>query len=81
MGDPRKMGLSFLKKRDYIYITDGELRISDKIKFKGTMTDFEQEVESMQAKHENLEKVEAGADIGTKVKGRVREHDAVYVVR
>ena len=64
-----------------IQITNGELKIGDRIKFKGTVTDFEQEVESIQAEHENLERVEAGTDIGIKVKEKVREHDTVYVLR
>lgn len=64
-----------------IQVTDNELRIGDKIKPKGTITDFEREVESMPGKHENLEKVEAGTDIGNKAKESVREHDTVYVVR
>jgi translation elongation factor EF-1alpha len=70
-----KIGVATIK------ITNGELRIGDKIKFKGTITDFEQEVESMQAKHENLERTESGTDIGLKVKEKVREHDTVYVLR
>jgi putative protease len=70
-----KIGVAAIK------ITAGELKIGDRIKFKGTVTDFEQEVESMQAEHENLEKVEAGTDIGIKVKEKVREHDTVYVLR
>jgi translation initiation factor IF-2 len=64
-----------------INITDGELRIGDRIKIKGHVTDFEQEVESMQSEHENLERAEAGTDIGIKVKEKVREHDTVYVLR
>ena len=35
----------------------------------------------MQSEHENLEKIEAGTDIGIKVKEKVREHDTVYVLR
>jgi hypothetical protein len=35
----------------------------------------------MQMEHENVEKAEAGFDIGMKVKEKVREHDIVYVVR
>jgi U32 family peptidase len=64
-----------------IEITAGELKTGDRIKFKGTVTDFEQEVESIQSEHINLEKVEAGTDIGIKVKEKVREHDTVYVLR
>jgi U32 family peptidase len=70
-----KIGVAAIK------ITDGELKIGDRIKFKGTVTDFEQEVESMQADHENLEIAEAGTDIGLKTIEKVREHDAVYVLR
>jgi putative protease len=70
-----KIGVAAIK------ITDGELRVGDKIKIKGHSTDFEQEVESMQMEHENVEKAEAGFDIGMKVKEKVREHDIVYVVR
>jgi U32 family peptidase len=70
-----KIGVAAIK------ITNSELKIGDKIRFKGTATDFEQEVESMQAEHENLERAEAGTDIGLKVKEKVREHDTVYVLR
>jgi U32 family peptidase len=70
-----KIGVAAIK------ITNGELKIGDKIKFKGTVTDFDQEVESMQAEHENMERAEAGTDIGLKVKEKVREHDTVYVLR
>jgi putative protease len=70
-----KIGVAAIK------ITNGELKIGDKIKFKGTVTDFEQEVESMQAARENLGRVEAGTDIGLKVREKVREHDTVYVLR
>ena len=70
-----KIGVAAIK------ITDGELKIGDRIKFKGTVTDFEQEVESMQSEHENLERAEAGTDIGLKVTEKVREHDTVYVLR
>lgn len=64
-----------------IQINDNELKIGDRIKIKGHVTDFEQEVESMQVEHENVEKAMAGSDIGIKVKEKVREHDIVYVLR
>ena len=35
----------------------------------------------MQAEHENLERVEAGTDIGIKVKEKVREQDTIYVLK
>ncbi len=70
-----KIGVAAIK------ITNGELKIGDKIRFKGAVTDFEQEIESMQAEHENLERAEAGIDIGLKVKEKVREHDMVYLLK
>jgi translation initiation factor IF-2 len=64
-----------------IKITSGELKIGDTIKIKGYVTDFRQTVESLQAEHENVEKVGAGKDVGIKVLEVVREHDTVYVVK
>lgn len=54
------------------------LSVGDTILFKGPTTDFEQVVESMQIEHENIEKAEAGQNIGLKVQQRVREADTVY---
>ena len=70
-----KIGVAAIK------ITAGELKIGDRIKFKGYKTNFEQEIKTMQSEHEKLEKIEAGTDIGIKVKERVRQHDTVYVLR
>jgi putative protease len=64
-----------------IRITNGELKIGDTIKIKGHTTDLEQIVESMQAEHVNAEKVETGAEVGIKVKEKVKEHDTVYLVK
>lgn len=62
-----------------IRITDGELKIGDKIRIKGSSTDFEQIVESMQIEHEFVEKAEAGKDVGIKVKEKVRDNDKIYL--
>ncbi|HOE16956.1 MAG TPA: EF-Tu/IF-2/RF-3 family GTPase [Syntrophorhabdaceae bacterium] len=70
-----KIGVAAIK------ITSGELKVGDTIKFKGHSTDFEQTVESMQVEHKNVEKAVAGDDIGIKVKEKVRDHDAVYLVK
>jgi putative protease len=64
-----------------IHITSGELKVGDTIKFKGHSTDFEQTVDSMQVEHGNVEKAEAGKDVGIKVKEKVRDHDTVYLVK
>ncbi|MBP9561554.1 MAG: hypothetical protein KBE27_07040 [Syntrophorhabdaceae bacterium] len=64
-----------------IMITEGELKLGDKIRIKGSSTDFEQVVESMQIEHEFVEKAEAGQDAGIKVKEKVKENDKVYLVK
>ena len=63
-----------------IHITSGGLKVGDTIRIKGHTTDFEQVVESMQVKHENVERAETGSDVGIKVKEHVREQDTVYLV-
>jgi len=57
-----------------------EIKVGDKIHIKGNTTDFEQEVNSMQIEHQNIEKAKKGDVIGLKVKERVREGDEVYKV-
>lgn len=69
-----KIGVAAIK------ITDGELKVGDRIKIKGHSTDLEETIESMQVEHENVDKATPGMDVGLKVKDRVREHDVVYVV-
>lgn len=64
-----------------IRVTNGELKVGDTIKIKGHLTDFEQQVESMQVEHTSVESVAAGKDVGIKVKEAVRENDTVYIVR
>jgi translation initiation factor IF-2 len=64
-----------------IRITSGELKVGDTIKIKGHTTDFEQAVDSMQVEHESVQKVEAGKDVGIKVRERVRDDDTIYLVR
>lgn len=54
------------------------LKVGDTIAVKGPTTDFEQEVESMQIEHENVQEAKAGQSIGLKVAQRVRETDLVY---
>jgi len=56
------------------------IKVGDKIHIKGNTTDFEQEVNSMQIEHQNIEKAKKGDMIGLKVKEKVREGDEVYKV-
>lgn len=63
-----------------IKITDGELKIGDRIKIKGHSTDLEETIESLQVEHNSVEIATPGMDVGLKVKDRVREHDVVYLL-
>lgn len=54
------------------------LKVGDKISVKGSTTNFEQIVESMQIEHKDVQEAEAGKAIGLKVVQRVRENDTVY---
>jgi len=56
------------------------LAIGDKILIRGSTTNFEQTVESMQIQHKNIERAEAGQAVGLKVLERVRPKDIVYKV-
>jgi putative protease len=63
-----------------IRITEGSLKVGDKIHIVGHTTDVSQTVDSMQVENKNVQEAGVGADIGIKVKDRVREHDTVYRV-
>ena len=52
----------------------------DRIQIRGSTTNFEQTVESMQIEHKDIERAEAGQAIGLKVIDKVREGDIVYKV-
>ncbi len=56
------------------------LKTGDKIKIKGATTDFDQNVDSMQIEHEQVEEAKAGQAIGMKVTEPVRAGDEVFVV-
>lgn len=63
-----------------VVVTDGELRIGDKIHIKGHTSDFEQTVKSMEIDHEHIDLAKPGDDIGLAVIEHAREHDTVYKV-
>ncbi len=58
----------------------GKLEVGDKISIEGATTNIQQEVDSMQIKHEDVEEAGPGDAVGIKVKDRVREDDAVYKI-
>lgn len=59
----------------------GKLKVGDRIHIKGPTSDFEQEVESMQIEHQNVEEAKRGQAIGLKVDQKVRKTDTVYKIQ
>jgi len=58
----------------------GTLRVGDKIHIKGSTTDMELTVESMQIERVNITEAKSGDLVGIKVLDRVRRGDKVYKV-
>jgi translation elongation factor EF-Tu-like GTPase len=63
-----------------IRLSEGSLKVGDKIHIVGHTTDITQTVDSMQIENKDVQEAGPGADIGIKVEGRAREHDVVYKV-
>ena len=57
-----------------------QLSVKDLVAFRGATTDFEQEIESMQIDHQNIEVALGGQEVAVKVKDKVRIGDSVYRV-
>lgn len=51
----------------------GNLKVGDKVKFKGGEVEFEQTIESMQAQNQPVEEAKAGDEVGIKVSQKVRK--------
>jgi hypothetical protein len=54
------------------------LSVGERILIKGPSTDFEQNVESIEVDHKNIQRAEGGTSIGLKVKQLARRKDAVF---
>ena len=63
-----------------IQLSEGSLKVGDTIHIVGHTTDITQAIDSMQIENKNVQEAGPGADIGIKVKDKVREHDVVYKV-
>lgn len=59
---------------------EATIRVGDTIHIKGHTTDLEQNVDSIQIEHEQVEEAKAGDEIGIKVSDRCRDGDVVYKV-
>ena len=64
-----------------VKLTDGPLKVGDKIHVCGHTSDFTQTVDSMQIEHESVQEAKVGDEIGIEVVDHAREHDEVLVVR
>ena len=63
-----------------IRLTEGGLKVGDQIHIVGHTTDLVQSLDSMQVENKDVQEAGPGADIGIRVKDKVREHDVVYKV-
>ncbi len=63
-----------------IKLTDGDLKVGEKIHIKGHKTDFSQIVDSIQIEHQKVEEAKKDDEIGVKVESIVKEGDIVYKV-
>ena len=59
---------------------EGSLKVGDTIRIGGHTTNFTQTVDSIQIENQSVQEAGPGADVGIRVKERVREHDTVYKV-
>ncbi|MEK6955922.1 MAG: hypothetical protein AABW52_04655 [Nanoarchaeota archaeon] len=57
-----------------------ELKVGDKIKVVGGEVEFEQDVKSMQIRHEVVQKAKKGDEIGIKIKEKVRKGYKIFKV-
>jgi len=57
------------------------LNRGDKIVIRGSTTNIEQPVDSMEIEHKQITNAQAGQSVGMKVSGHVRENDIVYRVK
>jgi putative protease len=60
-----------------IELTDS-LKVGDKVHLKGSSTDFEQPVNSLQIDRKDVGEAKAGDAVGIKVDQKVREGDEVF---
>ena len=63
-----------------IRVLEGSLKVGDKIRIVGHTTDVSLTVDSLQVENQNVQEAGPGADIGIKVKDRVRKGDTIYKV-
>ncbi len=63
-----------------VQVTEGDLRLGDKLHFAGHTTDFTETVTSMEVDHRKIEQANPSDEIAIKVIERARPHDQVFKV-
>ncbi len=58
----------------------GELKIGETVHIQGRMTDFTQQVASLEVEHQKIQSAGTGTEAALKVAERVREGDIIYKV-
>ena len=71
----------YLKASVAVVELTAPLSKGDKIVIRGSTTNIEQTVDSMEMEHKQVATAQAGQSVGMKVAGRVRENDVVYRVK
>ncbi|MEK7212197.1 MAG: translation elongation factor-like protein [Patescibacteria group bacterium] len=56
------------------------VEVGSAVRFKGTTTDFEEKISSMQYDHKPITAAKKGQEVGIKIGDKVREGDLVYPV-
>ena len=64
-----------------VRLTDGDLRLGDRVTITGRTTELTQTVESLQIEHRDVEHASRGTEVAMKVQEAVRRHDQVSRVR
>ncbi|MFW9887080.1 MAG: translation elongation factor-like protein [Candidatus Thorarchaeota archaeon] len=83
MGEKKQIGVItryFHKIGVAAIMLEDTLKVGDTISIEGTTTNFEQEIASMQVDRKDITQGAKGQEIAIKVKDRVREKDAVYLL-
>ncbi len=63
-----------------VEVTEEPLRLGDKIHIKGSTTDLEMDVVSLQIEHQQVDEAKVGESVGLKVPDAVKRKDTVFKV-
>lgn len=58
----------------------GSIKLGDEVHIKGSTTDIQFTVDSLQINNTSVKKASRGQEIGIKVNGRVRRGDTIFLV-